>query len=254
MTETIAGAANAAVPVARARGDRLFLAVAITCIAVVLVGFSRTYYLSSVISSELARERPLTLLTHIHGAIMTLWFALFATQAALIPAGRTDLHRRLGVLGVVLIGTIIPLGVIAALRAAARGFTPEGGPPPLVFLAIPLFDMVVFGILAGAGIANRRHPAVHKRLMALSCLAILTPAFARFPAGIDKMGPPAFLGLTDLTLLAFVWIDTIRNKRLHPAFGWGALLIVLSQPMRFAIASTPAWMAFAKWATGFVHH
>jgi hypothetical protein len=52
---------------------------------------------------------------------------------------------------------------------------------PLAFLAIPFFDAVAFGTLAAAGLFYRRKPQIHKRLMVLSTLSILTPAVVRIP-------------------------------------------------------------------------
>jgi len=44
-----------------------------------------------------------------------------------------------------------------------------------------------------------------------------------------------------------VVFDTIKNRRLHPAFGWGALLIFASQPLSFLFGSTHVWTRFATW-------
>jgi len=41
--------------------------------------------------------------------------------------------------------------------------------------------------------------------------------------------------------------DTIKQRRLHPAFGWGMLLIVVSQPMRLLLSGTSVWQQFATW-------
>jgi hypothetical protein len=44
-----------------------------------------------------------------------------------------------------------------------------------------------------------------------------------------------------------VAIDTARNRKLHRAFAWGALLIVTMIPLRLFIAGTEAWTRFAGW-------
>ncbi len=56
-----------------------------------------------------------------------------------------------------------------------------------------------------------------------------------------------FFGLTDLVALSCVAYDTVKHRRLHPAFGWGMLFIVLSQPARLLLSGTPAWQQFASW-------
>jgi hypothetical protein len=56
--------------------------------------------------------------------------------------------------------------------------------------------------------------------------------------------------LTDLFIFGCVAFDTAKNRRLHPAFGWGMLLIIGSQVARFLVAGTPEWGRFAAWLTG----
>ena len=121
-----------------------------------------------------------------------------------------------------------------------------------MFLAIPLFDMLVFSSLVSAGFYFRRRADVHKRLMVLATISILSAAIARLPFGILKAGPPAFFGLTDLFIVACVLYDLIARRRLHRATVWGGLLIILSQPLRLMISGTSAWMAFATWLTHWV--
>ena len=56
-----------------------------------------------------------------------------------------------------------------------------------------------------------------------------------------------FLGLTNACVFAFVGWDTIKNRRLHPAFGWGTLFFLVSQPARILQAHTAAWNELATW-------
>jgi hypothetical protein len=121
--------------------------------------------------------------------------------------------------------------------------------PPLVFLAIPLFDMVLFAILVGSALYFRHRLESHKRLMTLGMIALLPAPIARLPFELLKAGPPAFFGLADLFIVAMLAHDLITRKRIHPTTIWGGLLIVASQPLRLMIAGTPAWLAFAHWIT-----
>lgn len=223
---------------------RLYILAAIAAIIIVFAGFARTYYLKGAYGGP-----ALTGLVQLHGFVMTLWIAIFLLQTTLIASGRTALHRRVGVVGAVAAALVVVVGVSTAITAARLGVTP--GPPPLVFLAIPLGDMLVFPILVGAGLLLRRRSDFHKRLMLLSTLSILTAAIARIPVDfIAAGGLPMFFGLTDLLIFGCVAFDTVKNRRLHPAFGWGMLLIIGSQVARFLVAGTPEWGRFAAWLTG----
>ena len=228
------------------RERRLYIGFAVLMPLIVLAGFARTYYLKGFFGNP-----PLPgLLVHVHGLVMTSWVALFITQVSLVATRRTRTHQRLGVLGAVLAALIVVVGIATAIAAAARGASP--GPPPLQFLVIPLGDMLVFAILVGMALYWRRGRLdIHKRLMLLAAVNLLAPAIARIPLGfIANGGALAFFGLTDLCILACVGVDTIRNRRLHPAFLWGTLFIIAAQPSRLMLAGTDIWLRFATALVG----
>jgi hypothetical protein len=232
----------------RQRDRRLYIALSLSLIGVVFVGFARTYYLSAFFTE---RTRVLTWLLHLHGAVFSAWFVLLLVQVVLVARGRTDLHRRVGVAGAALACIMVPLGLTVAIHAEKYGSfgTPSSG---IAFarLAVPFFDMVVFGSLAASGLLNRQRPQIHKRFMVLSAFSILTPAVVRIPLHlIQNHGffPPYVIA--DLFLFLYIGYDTILHKRLHPVCLWGGLLIVLSAPARFLIGGTGAWMMFARWLT-----
>jgi len=227
------------------RRERLFyIGMAVTILITVFAGFSRSYFLKAQFGTP-----PLSLLLHVHGLVFTSWVLLFLVQTTLVAARRTDIHRRLGVLGGVLAALVVILGTTTAIIRVKAGSAPVPGVPPLAFLAIPLFDMLLFAILVGAGLSYRHRADVHKRLMTLGTIALLSAPIARLPFEFMKAGPPAFFGLTDLFIVALLVYDLATRRRVHPATIWGGLLILASQPVRLMIAGTPAWLAFAGWLT-----
>ena len=229
----------------RRRRERWFyISMAIAAVITVFAGFSRTYYLRPYFITA-----PLMPLLHLHGLVFTSWLALFLIQTTLVAAHRTDIHRRLGILGGVIAGLMILIGPTTAVIRASQGATPVPGVSPLSFLVVPLGDMFVFAILVGAGFYYRRRAAVHKRLMLLATISILAAAIARLPFAIMQAGPPAFFGITDVFVVACLLYDLITLKRIHRATALAALLIVASQPLRLMLGGTHAWLAFAGWLT-----
>jgi hypothetical protein len=218
------------------------MAVAIALI--VFAGFAPTFYLRPAFHPE-----PLSRLFVIHGLVFTAWIVLLVVQTSLVAARRTDIHRKLGVLGGLLAVLMLVLGYIVAVTAARSGFVTKGVPPPLVFFAVPFFDLVTFASLAGAGLYFRHSPAAHKRLMFLATIAILTPAIVRLPH-VVPLGPPVFFGLTDLFVVASMVYDRLTRGGVHPATLWGSLFLVASQALRMVVRGTAAWLAFAQWLTG----
>ncbi len=109
-----------------------------------------------------------------------------------------------------------------------------------------LVTIAVFATLVGVALWKRRRSAVHKRLMLLATVSILTPAIARIPV-IEDGGLPVFVGFTILAVLLCIGVDTWRNRRLHPAFGWGGAFVIISEPFRIWLAGTSTWNQIATW-------
>ena len=236
-------AVNATIKGGRTRDRRLYIWVAVFFPIIVLIGFARTYYLKGLFGTPALPG----LLVHLHGLVMTSWVVLFVVQVSLVASRRTRMHERLGVGGAILAALVVLVSVITAIAAASRGSAPPGV-GPLQFLVVPLGDMLVFAVLVGTALYFRRRLETHKRLMLLAAVNLLGPAFARIPLSfIETGGPLAFYGLTDLCVLACVAFDTYKNRRLHPVFLWGTLLVVASQPLRIMLAGTDTWMRFATW-------
>ena len=238
----MATAAPAVEPVAvRAPGERsMYTWAAAIALAVAFVGFAPTYFLKPLFGTP-----ELTTLKHLHGAVMTGWLVLFFVQARLVATGHTATHRKLGVLGVALAFLVVAFGTQAAIAAARAGLTPLPQIPPLAFFLLPMGDMVAFTVLVGIALALRRKSAWHKRLMLVGTLAMLTPAFARFPL-IGGGGPLVFFGIPDLIIIGCMVYDKRRNGRWHPAFIAGLAFLVVAQFGRLPLAMTSAWMDFAR--------
>jgi hypothetical protein len=219
---------------------------AIAAIALMVAGFTRTFYLNGYLA-----KFPLTGLLVLHGSVMTSWFVLFLVQVRLVASGRTALHRRVGVFGAILAALVLIVGTTTAIVGAKAGHAPPGAPPPLVFLAVPLGDMVLFAALVGTALALRRRPESHRRLMLVATLGILTAAIARIPVGaLQAGGLLADFAVTDVLIIACAMFDAVRHRRLHPAFAWGFGLVLLTQVGRLLLSQTAAWMVFARWVTG----
>ena len=182
----------------RVSGRWFFVGIAVAAAVTVFLGFARTYYLKSLFPMP-----SFPWLFHIHGALFTAWMLLLVLQAALIAdtenraasAGRTDRRvsrradaghrmRRRGRGG--------PRAGTAQRRGGARG-AHEVRPraPAAEAMIVPLTTMLLFGVFAGAGLAWRRRPDVHKRFMALATIAMLPAAIGRAMGWLFGGGHPA---------------------------------------------------------------
>ncbi|MFI5169062.1 MAG: hypothetical protein ACHQM7_01765 [Vicinamibacterales bacterium] len=230
----------------RSTESRFFAGMGVAMFAAVFLGFSRSFFLRPWFPDHPA---PAERLFYVHGAAFTAWVVLLVVQPLLVAAGRTDVHRKLGVAGGVLAAAMVTLGVVGSLVAARRATGFVGVPvPALQFLAVPLFDMALFAAFVGLAIAWRRDAQSHKRLMLLATVNLLAAGIARWPFGFVAVGPPAYFGLADLFIVALAAWDLVSRARLHPATLWGGAAIVVSQPLRLVVSGTDAWASFARWA------
>ena len=230
------------------RSDRrLFAAAALMFPIIMLIGFARTYYLKFAFATP-----PLpSLLVHAHGALMTTWIAFFIAQVWLIRSKNARVHMKMGWLGVALGTAIVVVGFFTAVSAAKYGSasTPPGF-PPLGFLVVPFFDVLVFAVLFTGAIYYRTRPANHKRLMLLTVLNFLPPGLGRFPfASLQTLGPLFFFGVPTVLAIGLLIFDTWRNRKLNVVFLAGAIFMIASYPVRIMLSGTDAWMSFAAWLT-----
>lgn len=209
------------------------------------IGFMPSYYLRGIATPYFPFP-PMTPLVHVHGLVFSAWVMLFMVQTSLVAAGRVDIHRRLGMLGMGLVALMIPLGIWVGLAGVGRPTAPPGI-DPLSWAAMPLMDVPVFGGLIITALVKRGNPQVHKRLMLIAMVNMLQPSMGRMPFPIPTIG--VFLPILFLLPL-FVW-DWKTRGRIHPATLWGSLIVVTVMIARPMIWTTQPWMDFVRWASAF---
>jgi hypothetical protein len=220
--------------------DRFFLGASGLAIVIVALGFGLEFLPGGIRS-----PRPHTPLVIVHAAVFAGWIILFAVQTSLVAAGRTRLHKRIGIGGVVLALIMLSLGFATAVRAARTGYAPIPGVDPLTFLAVPLGDLVVFASLFGAAVYWRRTADVHKRLVWLATAMLTFPAVTRLPHVRGRV-PMIFAIFLALLLGAPIYEWLVRG-RAHPVSKWGAIAVFVSVPVRTVVGRTAIWHALATW-------
>jgi hypothetical protein len=228
---------------------RFYTGMAIAILISVLLGFARSFFLRALFPGHPSPAEPIF---YVHGALFTLWIFLFVAQVSLIAQHRVDLHRKIGPFGGVLVAAMVLFGVMGALTAASRPTGFIGIPvPPLQFLAIPIFDMIVFPSFVAIALVQRHNSQSHKRWMYLATLNLITAAIARWPI-VDSLGPLGYFGITDLFILALAIWDFRSIGKLHKVTLWGGLIMILSQPLRLIVSGSAGWLVFAEWATNLI--
>ncbi len=239
------------------RGRWFFAGFALTIAVTVLIGFSRTYYFK-----ELTAAPALPILFHLHGALFTAWVLLLVAQTFLIAGSRIAVHRRLGIVGALLVPPLLVTGLMVAVLAA-RGDAPLSSAvangtfefvlpdlDPLVAMVVPFASVSIFTVFVALGLVYRRMPAAHKRCMALAAIAILPPALGRAAATLAGVAEPALIFAPTILFVAAIGLyDWRMLRRVHAVTLWGGLALLASFPLRLALGNSEPWLRFASWLT-----
>jgi hypothetical protein len=230
--------------IAPASRTRFYSLIAIVLVAFMVLGFARTYYLRFL--SDLP---PLKAILKLHGVVFTAWLALFIAQTQLVAARRVDLHRKLGIGGVVLALLVVATGVAAILVSAATPRITLLGVPSAQASITPLMSITPFAILVAAGVMWRRRASLHKRLMLLAMISVLGPPTARL---IGLLGARPYVLWIQMSVIAvFVTAclvyDWRKNRVVHPVFAIGGVVLVLLWPVRYVVARSEWWRPIGDW-------
>ncbi len=234
----------------RVRGrSKYFLGVAVLLLALVLTGFGRTFF-----ARPFFEVPPIPWYLFVHGFVLACWFVLLFAQTVLVAARRTDLHRRLGVLGGVVAVALVGMSLVAVLGFPAHVKAnilsiDETFPVDVVRTVVwtDLASLLIFSTFVGTALYWRRRSDVHKRLMLLASMAILGPAVARI---ISLLAPPLVLGAAIQVLagiglpLTVVLYDLVATRRVHRTTVVGVVATLVATFGAVAIANTGAGAAF----------
>lgn len=238
-------------PRAHAIDRWIYVFTAASFIVIVLAGFVPSS-LDKIAAVQAGQRPPFPMVLHVHAALMGSFLILLLAQTTLVAVGKCDLHRRLGLLGMVVAPALVVVGFILVpttyhgIWGAAQAAPPEMREQlqPVLrqvenIMLLQLRIGILFPLFLLIGLRARgREAGLHKRMM------ILATAMA-LPAGIDRIPwlPTTFPGSplsADLyTLLAvspmFAW-DVFRNRSIHRAY-W----IWLAIGLPFAVAVHSLW-------------
>jgi hypothetical protein len=228
------------------------MAIALTIL--VSAGFAWSTYVRTRPGSTAFGGPTLLPLVRVHAAVSAAWLALLILQTSLIAARRTDVHRRLGLIGGVLAAALVVCGWIVTFDV--RPMPPTGGPSlgvvpapgTLEFLILPIEELLVFSTLIGIALYARHNPGAHKRLMMLGTLSLIPAATTRPPSPGSALMALGMFGLPEaIFIAALIRYDIRTNGRLHLATLWGGGLVLIGAVSRNWISHTDLWLAFARY-------
>jgi hypothetical protein len=164
------------------RSERSFYVVAACMMLIVTALAFRFFILHGKAFGGEDTTRQIVPLVVIHGLAMFGWIILFLVQSILIWNGNRRLHMVIGPAGAVLAAAIVVLGATTA--GLSVHFNPQsyqllGG--ARFFLAVMLGEMLAFGTLVAIGMLYRRRAEIHRPMMLLATVEIMSGSLGRCP-------------------------------------------------------------------------
>jgi hypothetical protein len=230
----------------RVRTERgFYLGVTGVFLALVVWVFARTWFFKAWFGTP-----ALPLLLHVHGAVMSGWVVLLATQSGLIAAHRVQWHRRLGVFGGCWAALVVVMGSTTTVHAAARAVHAQSASAPMlvVIMGLEILQMLFFAAFVALAILWRRRTDIHKRLMLMTIACMLPSVLSRLPVAF--MSNAVILAGLDAFVVGCIAVDAWRNARIHPALAWAGGAFVAAFQVAFFAFQTPA---FIRFGTALVH-
>ena len=221
---------------------------AVCAFLIVFAGFAHTYYLRFAFATK-----GLPLLLQAHGFLFTAWFVLLFVQARLVARHRVDLHRKLGLVGAMLAPLCACVAIGVSFTAGRRAFLRD--PTSVIHsqgaAAMDYGTSLMFLALVATALYLRRRPEYHKRIIVLATCSLLLPAIGRIPLSdavlFDAVGFWGLVAITEVPPLTCILYDTIKHRRLHPAFGWGGAVLLASFPAFLLFGASDSWRKSLTW-------
>ena len=225
--------------------DRLFYSAAgAVFLVLTVIGFQR--YIFAGKHFDGSPIDPSMLATVVaHSSSIFAWYVLFFVQSLLISTQNRRVHMKLGWSVLVIAPMIAVTGALVAVRSVRAD--PSGAVFDWTgrqFLLILYSEIALYVVFVAIGVLNRKRPYIHRPMMLLASLVILTGATGRIPlinsifglhGWLALFGPVVCLGAL-LLLLRFAMTRSLDREL---AAGYAAYVVVT------VVAVTNVW---ANWA------
>jgi uncharacterized membrane protein len=229
--------------------SRYFLGAACLALAVVLIGFWKTFILPSFQGTFTAPP-----VIYVHGAFLFAWTLFLVFQSVLIRQRNLKLHRKIGWIGPALMVGVAVSTMATGVYVLKRDFPDQGQIAMSAFLSTFTTTPLIFVMLVTAGIIYRRRPEIHKRLMLLAMISIIWAAFGRF----RHYFPPfeqsmlVFQGIlpTSMVFVVMLW-EKITSGRIHPVYFYVGLPLVAEAAAEIYFFDSHGWQIASAWLAAF---
>lgn len=229
--------------------SRYFLTAAYLSLAVVIIGFWKTFIVPSFKGTFVAPP-----VIYIHGALLFAWTLFLVLQSILIRRKNLKLHRKIGWAGPVLMMGVAVSTIVAGVYVLHRDIAAGGDHIAMSSFLGTVTTSIIFVALVTVGIMYRRRPEVHKRLMLLAMISIIWAAFGRFrhyfPPFEQAMLVFQVIVPLSMIVIAMLW-EKFTKGRIHPVYFIVGVPLIAETITETLLFDTPVWQSVSRWIAGF---
>lgn len=184
-----------------------------------------------------------------HSAAIFAWFVLFFVQSLLISVRSRGLHMKLGWSVLLVAPTIAVTGPVVATRSVrlVPGQVIFDWPGPQ-FLLVMYAEIALYVAFVTIGVLNRKRPRIHRPMMLMASLSIVTGATGRMQLMKTIFGDHHWTGIfgpvvaIGAILLLLHWALTRKFER---EFALSFAVLLFATVVVSALADTVVWSNLA---------
>ena len=225
--------------------DRYFYSiVSFVMLVLTVLGFKK-FLLRGVEADDAPIAPAIETLVLVHGTALLLWIVTFFVQSVLIAVKNRKLHMTLGWAGVaVALLAVVTSPVLASsairLRPAEQLFDmtyPQ-------FLLVMYTEVLAFAVFVALAVAYRKKPAVHRSMVVLATLAVISGSTSRIDPLFNAFGGHGWSGLFGMPLFLGALILIARiivDRRFNAPLAAGYAALGAAYIIAFSVATGPWW-------------
>jgi len=184
-----------------------------------------------------------------HSSAIFAWFVLFFVQSLLISTQNRRIHMKLGWSVLVIASTIAVTGPLVATHSVRLApdlviFDWPGRP----FLLVMYSEIALFVAFVSIGVLNRKRPRVHRPMMLMASLSIISGATGRIPLVSTIFGYHHWMGIFGPVVALGVLLLVARSamtRRFEREFAVGLAALVVVTVVVSGLAATTMWVNWA---------
>jgi hypothetical protein len=180
-----------------------------------------------------------------HSSAIFAWFVMFFVQALLISTHNRRVHMTLGWGVVAIAALIVVTGSLVALRSIR--VAPEqvifDWPGPQ-FLLVMYTEIVLFAVFVTIGVLNRKRPRIHRPMMLLASLVLVSGATARIPQTYSIFGVHLWMALFGPVVVLGALLLVVRaalTRSFDRPFAMGLAVYAVVTLIAGRLAMTNIW-------------